>query len=100
MLFEKVNILAKYLDFTAYFLKKSAMKFSKYFAINKYLIDLEPNKQLFYMSIYSSKLVECNIIITKPASLAALMLFLLPIKTINNVQHTYSVDLMYLSLIF
>lgn len=44
---EKVTILAKYLNFIDIFSKKSATKLSKRFIINKYLINLEPDKQLF-----------------------------------------------------
>lgn len=57
---KKVVILAKYLDFAAIFSKKSAAKLLKRSNINKYAIDLEPSKQLFYVPIYSLRLVKLN----------------------------------------
>lgn len=55
---EKVNILVKYLDFTNIFLKKLAGKLFKYFDINEYLINLEPEKQPPYSPIFSLKAVK------------------------------------------
>lgn len=40
----EVIILAEYLDFTDVFLKKAAAKLLQYSDINKYAINLEPNK--------------------------------------------------------
>lgn len=38
------SILAKYINYANIFLKKLAIKLSKYFNINKYLINLKPDK--------------------------------------------------------
>lgn len=61
LLAKKVIILAKYLDFADGFLKKLAIKLSKRSIINKYSINLESGKQLFYRPIYCLGLVELEI---------------------------------------
>lgn len=57
---KEVKILVEYSDFADVFFKKSAAKLLKYFNINNNLINLKPNKRLFYKLIYSLKLVEWN----------------------------------------
>lgn len=51
LMVKKVIVLNKYLDFADFFSKNSAAKLIKRFDINKYLINLEPGKQLSYGSI-------------------------------------------------
>ena len=58
LLAKKVSVLAKYLDFTDVFLKKSANIFLKQNRANKYMIRLEKDKQPSYGLIYSLKPVE------------------------------------------
>lgn len=53
MLAKKINILAKYLDFVAIFLKSIAAKLSEHFAIKKQLINFKLDKQSFSIFIYS-----------------------------------------------
>lgn len=55
---KKIIILIEYLDFADIFWKKSAVKFSECFDINKHSINLEPGKQLPYSPIYCLELVE------------------------------------------
>lgn len=50
---KKVNILKEYFDFSDVFCKESATKLSDYLNINKHIINLELNKQLFYKPIYN-----------------------------------------------
>lgn len=52
---KKIIILAKYLNFIDIFSKKLALKLLKISNINKYVIYLEPDKQLFYKLIYNLK---------------------------------------------
>lgn len=59
---KKVIVLDKYLDFGEVFPKKSAIKLSKHFNINKYLIDLELGKQPLYGLIYNLRLVKLKIL--------------------------------------
>lgn len=61
MIIKKVIILAKYLNYIKVILKKLVAKLFKYFNINKYIINLELGKYLFYELIYSLKLVKSNI---------------------------------------
>lgn len=58
LLTEKIIILAKYLDFTHIFLKKSAAKLFKTSEINKHAINLKLSTQSSYSSINSLGLVE------------------------------------------
>lgn len=55
---KKVTILAKYLNYANIFPKEVVVKLPKHLDINEYIIDLEPNKQLPYESIYNLGLVE------------------------------------------
>lgn len=55
---KKDNIQFEYLNFVDIFLKQSATKLFKHFDINKYLINLGPDKQLYYDPIYSLELVK------------------------------------------
>lgn len=58
LLTEKVTVLTKYLNFANIFSKKSAVELFKKLEINKYVIDLELNKQPFYGPIYSLRPIE------------------------------------------
>lgn len=62
LVFEKVIILAKYLDFTDIFLEKSVREFLKWTKINKHIINLELVKQLSYSPIYSLESVDLEIL--------------------------------------
>lgn len=53
LLVKKITILNEYLELANLILKKSDAKLSKCFNINKYIINLKLDKQLFYGSIYS-----------------------------------------------
>lgn len=55
---KNINILIEYLDFVDVFLKILAAELFKRSDINKYLIDLEPDKKLPYGSIYSLRPIE------------------------------------------
>ena len=61
MLFTKVIVLAKYLSFTDIYLKQLIVEFLEYSYINKYIINLEEDKQLFYKPIYSFKPIKLEI---------------------------------------
>lgn len=61
---KNVIIPAKYLDYLNILSKKSAIELPNHFKINKYLIDVESDKQPFYGSIYSLKLIELKILKT------------------------------------
>lgn len=61
LLAKKVSVWAKYLDFTNVFLKKLVVELFKHFTINKYFINLELGKKLFYNLISSLKLVDLEI---------------------------------------
>lgn len=56
-----MNIFDKYTNFLDVFFKKSVAVFSKYLDMNKHIINLKPDKQLFYRSIYSLDLVKLKI---------------------------------------
>ena len=58
LLFKKVIVLAKYIDFSEIFLKKLAKVLSKCIRIYKHAIKLENGKQSPYRSIYSLNLLE------------------------------------------
>lgn len=55
---KKITIFKKYSDFSDIFFKKSVAILPDYLNINKYQIDPELNKQLFYRLIYSLNQVE------------------------------------------
>lgn len=57
----KVIVLIEYLDFTYIFSKKSSVELFTYSNINKYLIDLEPDKQPPYKPIYNLEFIELKI---------------------------------------
>lgn len=59
---KQIIILAKYLNFAKKILKKLAAKLFEHSDINKYSINLKPDKQPFYSSIYKIKLVKLKII--------------------------------------
>lgn len=59
---EKFIILAKYLDFIDFFLKKLAAELFMQRKINKHIINLELDKKLPYTSIYSLKSVKLEIL--------------------------------------
>lgn len=61
LLVKKVTNLVKYLDFVNVFSKRLAIELSKLSKINKHLINLEPDKQLLYSSIYNLRLVKLKI---------------------------------------
>lgn len=61
LVFEKVTISTKYLDFSDIFLKKFVAELPGRFDINKHSIDLKPGKQLPYGPIYSLGLLEFEI---------------------------------------
>lgn len=71
LLAKKVSILIKYPDFTDVFLEKSVVELHKHFIINKYSINLEPDKQLLYSLIYSLEPVELEIVKTYIKTLLA-----------------------------
>lgn len=58
LLAEKVTVPDNYIDFAKVFLKKLDVKLLKWSNINKQAIDLSPNKQLLYESIYNLELVK------------------------------------------
>lgn len=58
LVIKKVTIPAKYLNFIKVFLKKLAVELPKCFFINKYLMNLESDKQPLYKPIYSLESVE------------------------------------------
>ena len=58
LLAEKIAVLAKYSDFANIFLEKSANILLEQTEVNKYTIELEEGKQLFYRPIYNLKPVE------------------------------------------
>lgn len=64
LLAKKVIILAKYLNFADIFLKELSTKLLKCLDINKHWIDLKPDKQPVYNSIYSLRLLEQKILKT------------------------------------
>lgn len=55
---KKVIISAKYFNFADVISKKTSVKLLEHSVINKYLINLEPNKQPPYIPIYSLGLIE------------------------------------------
>lgn len=55
LLAEKVIILAKFLNFANIFSKKLSIKFLQRFNMKNHLIDLKPDKELFYRLIYQLK---------------------------------------------
>lgn len=61
---KKVIFLAKYFNSANIFSKKSVMKLSKCFNINKHLINLKLGKELLYGAIYSLKPVKLKILKT------------------------------------
>lgn len=58
LLAKKVSVFTKYADFLNVVFKKSTAVFSNCLNINKYVINLEPNKQPTYKSIYSLGLIK------------------------------------------
>lgn len=58
LLAKNVSIPKEYANFLNVFLKKSAVVLFDCLNINKYIINLEPSKQLLYRLIYSLNLVE------------------------------------------
>lgn len=61
---KKVTILAKYLDYIKIFLKKLIAKLFKCSDINKYIMNLDLDKQLLYKLIYNLEFVKLEIIKT------------------------------------
>ena len=61
LLNKKVTVLAKYSGFVKIFIKKLAAKLLKYLNINKYIINLELGKQLFYRPIYIFEPIKLEI---------------------------------------
>lgn len=61
---EKGTIPNEYSDYTNIFTKKLAVGLPKRFNIIKYIIDLEPSKQLLYGPIYSLCWIELKILKT------------------------------------
>ena len=57
VLTKKIIVLAEYLNFVNIVLKKIAIKLPKYLSINKYIIKLEKDKQLFYKLIYTLRAI-------------------------------------------
>lgn len=53
LLVKNITIFIKYLNFLHIFSKNMAIKFPEYFALKKYLQNLEPDKQPPYSLIYS-----------------------------------------------
>lgn len=64
LLTQIVMVFIKYSDFANIFFKKLATILFKQFDINKYVINLEPSKQLLYRPSYSLKLVKLEILKT------------------------------------
>ena len=62
LLAEKITVLAKYLDFTDIFLKKSANILSQQTKTNEHAIKLERDKQPSYRLIYSLGPVKLKIL--------------------------------------
>ena len=60
LLFNKVliKVLGKYSDYSNIFSAKNAVKFLENIKINKYIIELEEDKQSLFRSIYNLGLVE------------------------------------------
>lgn len=58
---KNITISIKYLDFIDIFSKKLTTELFKKLEINKYMINLESDKQLFYELIYSLKSIELEI---------------------------------------
>ena len=61
LLTKNITVVAKYLDFKDIFSKKITKKITQYLAFNKYTINLKKDNQLFYISIYSLRLIEFKI---------------------------------------
>lgn len=55
---KKVNVLKKYANFLNVFFKKFLIMFLNCLDTNKYVIDLELDKQLFYKLIYNLSPIE------------------------------------------
>ena len=64
LLAKEVGVPKRYADFLDVLLKKSTAVVSNCFDINKHAINLEPDKQLSYKSIYSLGVVELKILKT------------------------------------
>ena len=59
-----IQVLAKYSNYSNFFLIKNVIELSGYIKINNYIIELEKSKQLLFSLIYSLKLVELEILKT------------------------------------
>ena len=61
---KKVQILAKYLDFSEIFLKKKALMLLKTINLNQYIIEFQENQQPSYRSIYNLGTVKLELLKT------------------------------------
>lgn len=63
LLFDKapIAVLAEYSNYTNIFLAKNIVGLLKYNGINDYTIKLKKDKQLFFVPIYSLKLIKLEI---------------------------------------
>lgn len=64
LIVKKLIILAKYLDFTNVFLKESTIKFFKWSNINKYIVNLKPDKLSSYKPIHNLRPIQLKILKT------------------------------------
>lgn len=83
LLSEKVIILIKYTDFVNIFSKIFIIQFFKCFAINKYQIDLELGKPLYYGLIYSLGTIELKIFKTY-IKINLINYFIWPLKSLER----------------